>query len=247
MLKREGCRIMQVMILGVLIATLVLCLPVAAKPVVITGPTVITAPGTYILTKDIIASSAVRCIEIKVPNVTLDGQGHLISGIGKSGSSGVYVTESMVNAGPGSVVIRGVKVKNWDQGITIYRTKTSIEQCTATGNKQGITLQFASGTTITGSTASNNVRMGFNLYDTTRAFITGNTLIGNYAGIGLLSSPEGTISGNSITNNTIGVVAESSPRPTIRNNLFTRNGEAITISHSEGAIINGNRIIPRSR
>ena len=139
-----------------------------------------------------------------------------------------------------------MKVKNWDQGITISTTRASIERCTAIGNTQGITLKFAAGTTITGCTASHNTRMGLDLHDATKAVMTENTLIGNAGGIGLLTSQGATISANRITNNTWGVVAESSNSPTIKNNMFTKNGDAIVLSHSTGAIIAGNRIIPRS-
>ena len=244
MLKREVGSFIKVIILGVLIAGLVICLPVAAAPVVISGPTVITAPGTYILTRDIVSSSAVRCIDIRATNVVFDGQGHTISGSGKPGTSGVYVGKV---PSPGSVTIKRVKVKNWDQGITISSTiGNSIERCTAIGNTQGITLKFASGTTITGCTASHNTRMGLDLHDSHKAVMTGNTLIGNAGGIGLLTSHGATISANRITNNTWGVVAESSNSPTIKNNMFTKNGDAIVLSHSTGAIIAGNRIIPRS-
>lgn len=241
MIKRETGRFIQVIVLCVLVAGPLICLPVAAAPVAISGPTVITAPGNYILTRDIVSSSTVRCIEIRAPNVVFDGQGHLISGSGQSGTSGVYVASGL-SSGP--VTIRDVRVKNWDLGITISTTRASIERCTATENTQGITLRFAAGTRITGCTASNNTRMGLDLHDTTRAVLTRNTLTGNAAGVGLLTSPGATVYSNTITKNTWGVVAESSNNPVIKNNLFVLNGEAIVLSHSAGAVISGNRIIP---
>jgi len=242
MLGREGKRYLSGILLLMLIAGGVICYQAAAAPIAVTGPTVITAPGTYILTRDIISNNTSRCIEIRAPNVTFDGRGHQICGSGMAGSSGISIAGSL-SSGP--VTIRGVKVMNWDQGITVTTSRAIIERCTATENNQGFTLVYATGTSITGCTAANNTRMGFDLHDSARVVMTGNTLSGNTGGIGLLTSPGATITANNIRNNTWGVVAESSDRPVIRNNLFMMNGDAIVLSHSTGAIIGGNRIIPR--
>lgn len=59
----------------------------------ITGCTVISIPGVYVLTQDISGTYSGQnwCIKIVASNVILDGQGHSLTGSGKDWTAGIVV------------------------------------------------------------------------------------------------------------------------------------------------------------
>ncbi len=60
----------------------VLALAAAVSAVPVTGPVVITAPGTYELGTDIAGAGENAAIEIRASDVVLEGNGHAIVGNG---------------------------------------------------------------------------------------------------------------------------------------------------------------------
>ncbi len=165
--------------------------------------TVISAPGSYLLTNNITAKatdlksvggSIPTCILIKANFVTLDLGGFTISGPGTSplGAFGVYV--------PGGIGTRGTRVRNgsvtnFDRGIAFEGDAGSAEDVNLIGNDVGVTFdglgsarnvrahandEFGilcfggGGVSVRDSEAWNNGNSGINLVS-----CTGNSVIGN--------------------------------------------------------------------
>jgi parallel beta-helix repeat protein len=90
---------------------------IAAQPNPITSCMVIDTPGNYTLTRNIQDSDAPICIDIQIRNygiVEIDGHDHTIDGIDAPGSIGIGFANEM----DGRMVIRDVKVSDWDRGIS---------------------------------------------------------------------------------------------------------------------------------
>lgn len=178
--------------LGLLVAGLFLVS--SASAVDVTGPVVIDRPGTYVLQKDIISTSEPVCIEIRSSDVTLEGNGHVISGKDISNSCGVLVHgESTLS----NVNVRNVVVRDWYFGVYYWGAKQgSIRNVDATGNFFGISLNPGAGVSINDNVLRGNTH-GLVLTSSTGTTISGNRISGNEReGISFASS-----SGNTITNN----------------------------------------------
>jgi len=87
----------------------------------ISSCTAIVSPGTYTLTTNIIDNTTTNCIAISSSDVTLEGNGKLVSG---DGSRGIYVynpTNTLSN-----VVIRNVTLSTWADGIVLQNVDNSL-------------------------------------------------------------------------------------------------------------------------
>lgn len=101
--------------------------------------TTITEPGTYELTEDIEDSEEERCIDIRVDGeVILDGNGHLIDGVGDDNTVGIFALATRGS----SYEISDVEVSDWDEGIRANRVTgnafVGLEGIEAHHNKDGI-------------------------------------------------------------------------------------------------------------
>ena len=177
--------------LGLLVAGLLLVS--SASAVDVTGPVVIDRPGTYVLQKDISTSEPV-CIEIRSSDVTLEGNGHVISGNDISNSCGVLVHGASTLS---NVNVRNIVVRDWYFGVYYWgANQGSIRNVDATSNFFGISLNPGTGVSINDNVLRGNTH-GLVLTSSTGTTISGNRIFGNEReGISLASS-----SGNTITNN----------------------------------------------
>lgn len=216
---------------GLLALVLLAAIPAALGATSITGPTVISSPGTYVLTQDITGGSP--AIWVKSSGVTIDGNGHTIRGSG--GSYGILVNKDGTTLS--GVTIKNVRVQNWNcgiylkgvasssvsgvtavsngkAGINLRTTRgTTISGCTVSGNQQGILLwQDCDGNTITGNTMKDNSDMGLWMagtgrtgsgivYDSTGNTVSNNVATGNRYGLYLDFTRDNTVTGNRAANN----------------------------------------------
>ena len=138
---------------GLLALVLLAAIPAALGATSITGPTVISSPGTYVLAKDI-AGGKSPAIWVKSSGVTIDGNGHTIRGAG--GSYGILVNKDGTTLT--GVTIKNVRLENWNCGIYFKGVASSTASgVTAVSNgKAGINLRTTRGTTISGCTVTGN-------------------------------------------------------------------------------------------
>src|SRR5665647_406139 len=97
-------RFVRIALLLLLVLPALLLVFGSASATLVTGPMVITEPGTYQLGQDIPAGGAGVCIEVLCSDVTIEGNGHTIEGSGGEYSCGVLVH--------GSGPLSNVRVQN---------------------------------------------------------------------------------------------------------------------------------------
>lgn len=183
--------------------------------------TTINYPGYYILTSDIINSSAKSCINITSSDVVFDGVGHTIDGLNSLDTYGVNVyspTTTLTN-----VTIKNVYLTDWSRGIFYNNTING----NIANNSGSFYLIY-----------SNNNKL---INNTGRVYLShsnDNTLVNNIVnnegpGIGLDNSENNTLIGNTLYNNIVaGIALTSSDNNTLENNTAYSNQNGIYISYS---------------
>jgi len=122
----------------------------------ITGPTVITAPGSYYLENDIQNCTEPVAILIQCSNVVLDGKGKTIDGTDKAGSVGIRIYNAAMTLV--NVVVRNVICSDWTNGVYLTDVKNSVfEKITATSNSNyGVLVEHSTGNTFNKLTLREN-------------------------------------------------------------------------------------------
>jgi hypothetical protein len=194
----------------------------------ITGPIVITEPGTYRLANDIVNSAASVCIDIRVDGVTIDGQGFLVDGVGAPDSSGVRIAWTRSDAP--DTIVRNLRLANWDAGIDLYKAvHPNVLHCAFRENAIGI-----------------------NGYAVNDAEIRSSTFFSNGAGVSLSGASEAVISDCSFSKNTFGISLGQfipSSSVSIRRNTIDRSEDtAILVAEGSGpVVVESNRITSSGR
>jgi parallel beta-helix repeat protein len=135
---------------------------IAAIP--ITGPTVISEPGSYYLANDIKDSNQPVAILIECSNVVLNGMGKTIDGIDKAESYGIKIYNAAMTLV--NVVITNVVLSDWDSGMFINDVMNSkFEKITSVNNvNHGILVAHSMYNTFSKITTTNNGGVGVLLY-----------------------------------------------------------------------------------
>lgn len=182
-------------------------------------------------------------IQIDSDYITLDGNGHTVSGTGyqevvyllsrtgvmlknlnvkNADYSGIYISHSNNNT------LSGNTISNNYLGIMLYFSNSN----TITGNTAeynavgGIHTMYSTNNTFTGNTVSNNHLAGFYFDNSSNNTLTDNIVVGNtgvYGGICLdRGSSNNSLVGNIVLNNTFGFVIFGGYSPAY-NNAFVAN------------------------
>jgi len=206
--------------------------------------TTISAPGTYILTTNILNSGATKCIEITSSNVIFDGAGYTVDGIDTQSTYGVYVYNSSTTLN--NVSVKNLRVTDWWDGITFQNAQNgSISNNTASSNaNDGILIDSSSNNTLTNNTANSNSDSGIFLQSSSNNnIITNNTANSNSrSGIRLVDSSDyNNISNNTANLNTYeGIYFYSSNNNTLTNNTANSNSYGIYLETSSSNTLTSN-------
>ena len=201
----------KILIAGILvIVALLLAQPVTAY-MSITGPTVITSPGQYVLKKNIVTNSVNNTIDIRSSDVLFDGMGHTIDG--KNGASELTndIWVGVSNTFLHNITVKNVTLKNRSHGIMFRNvTASHVINCVIVQSGQdGIRVAGGYRITLTNNTIRNS----------------------SIRGITLTASYNNTVSNNTITNNLYGLrISEGSSNNTIYNNYFKNAWNLIPVS-----------------
>jgi len=144
------------------------------------APYVITAPGAYYLTTNLV--SAGHGIVVQAPNVTLDLMGFTVSGDGESGDYGIYLQGSAEVPLSGVTVCNG-RVEGFHFGLyAAYLSHSRLEALQVTRNTaagmlfSGVGGSACSGNRITACTLSRNATFGLYVQCQSGGSIQGNVI-----------------------------------------------------------------------
>ncbi|QIO20969.1 right-handed parallel beta-helix repeat-containing protein [Haloarcula sp. JP-L23] len=129
----------------------------------ISSCTVLDDSGRYELTRDLAAETGV-CLYVRSGDVTIDGNGHTVTGSGAPDSTGVLVFNGTVDQrrrGPelSNVTVRDLRVRGWQTGVGLGvfahdGPRATLENVTAADNHVGVRLLDADRSTLRNVTAS---------------------------------------------------------------------------------------------
>ncbi|WP_411966689.1 right-handed parallel beta-helix repeat-containing protein [Haloferax sp. YSSS75] len=224
---------------------------VPSDAIPIDGPTVITEPGYYVLTKDIVAKSGETLIRVEpgVNGVTIDGQGHLLEGCGK----GTYPYCTGIDVGEYSesptenFTLKNLHVTGFETGITLGDfSGGEIHDVKVTRCGRGLWYLNASDVAVTDSILAKNrtaidATEGGNGNVFRRNRITKNDSVSFF---NETSADELVFENNRVDYNGRGLsIAGGTVAPSITGNFFFQNGSVLSIEELSGGLIRGNRII----
>jgi parallel beta-helix repeat protein len=171
---------------------------VAADSIEITDCTTIDEPGEYVLSDDL-SSSTDYCLLIYAEDVTIDGQGHTLSGDGTG--KGIVVDAD-------GLTVRNLTVTNFEDGI--YSTdigghKTTLEDSVVTANETGVELTRVSEFDVDNSIITDN---GTGIADTagSQIAVAQSTLTRNNTAVSTSFGNSVELSKSSITENGRGIL-----------------------------------------
>jgi len=197
------------------------------------------ATKTCSMTTDITSQTYLNEIEIVSDGVTLDGNGHTITGPGTYAGTGVYLS------GRSGVTIKNLNINNfgYNYGISLSNSNNNyLTGINASNNGYGIFLDSSNNNTLNGNEASNS-KIGIYLYG------SNNTLSGNFAnsnhnsgsGSGIyLAGSSNMLIGNNASNNDCGIFSVYTSSNTLSGNNASNNYYGISLSGFNNTLINNN-------
>lgn len=209
-------------ILPLLCTLLALAAAVTATAVPVTGPVVITAPGTYELGADIAGANA--SIEIRASDVVLDGNGHAIIGTGAGALAGILV-QGGAGAPADGVEIRNLTLRSWQYGIhAIGVSGLVLDHVSARENSDhGIYLFSVENSTITNCTSVANQGSGIVLSDVSQDNVIADSTASEngHNGLMLIAATHNRLHGNTVRSNVVyGIDGYLARENVITDNLF---------------------------
>jgi parallel beta-helix repeat protein len=185
-------------------------------------------------------------------NITIDGNGLALEGIGTVDSKGIYISDVS------SITVKNTYIKGFYSGIYLNSTSNnSISQNTIAGNAYGVELcnitqsgyelQFnhgSSNNTISGNSITNSSGHGIVLLYSSNNSIYGNDITNSSGnGIELDSSSYNNIHGNIVTGNGLyGIWFVLSYNNTVSRNNVTANQDGVWLYGSSNNTVSGNNI-----
>ncbi|MBV0923748.1 right-handed parallel beta-helix repeat-containing protein [Halomicroarcula limicola] len=127
--------------------------------------TTITEPGRYELTTDLQDSGVETCIRVRSDDVVIDGDGHVVDGVGRNDTVGVRVFNGTdgERVGPelANVTVTDLRVRDWERGVVageIFRGGPTlrVSDLDARGNGGGLLLYDAEDSTVENVTLAEN-------------------------------------------------------------------------------------------
>jgi parallel beta-helix repeat protein len=240
---------------GLVALVLIAAIPAVLGATTITGPTVISSPGTYVLAKDITGGKS-PAITVQSSGVTLDGNGHTIRGKDASGSFGILVNKGGKTLT--DVTIKNVRLQDWQDGLYFKGVNNGrIESVTSTSNtRAGISLRESNNNVITGCTVSGNSQ-GMYVWSKCSGNLIQSCTMSNNKEMGLWLASTGRTSsgivydskGNRVIGNTatgngrMGLYVDFTTGNTLSGNTVTNNDDhGIFLDYSSGNTVTNNRV-----
>jgi parallel beta-helix repeat protein len=158
----------------------------AAAPIMVkrvhtckTKPFVANKPGTlYIVVNDLMAkSTSGDCIDVTAPGVTVDLNGHTLTGNGTGAGAGINIMAQGTGAHITSSLPGGT-ITAFGTGVRDLASSALIENLVVSGNlAAGIHLSSVDGSAVDANFVNNNLRYGIYLEDTTNCVVQHNAQV----------------------------------------------------------------------
>lgn len=218
---------------------------------------VIDEPGYYELTTDLENDST--CIRIAASNVTLDGNGHTITGTSETADTAVLVRQDDDGGVPENVTVQNLHVEDWERGVA-FRLANDAAVRNVTATNASIVLNHVDRGTVTESGVRNGTISATTSWDVVvrnttlhqssvelGSFVHGATvrgIDGDGASVSVVSSDnvtvhESNLSGISLSDVDDTVIAHNSPDETGRFGVWIDSLGAGTVTIT-GNTITGN-------
>ena len=201
-----------------------LTLAVSVTAVSVTGPVVITAPGTYQLEADIAGAGETAGIDVRAPDVVIEGNGHTIVGSSARDIPGILV-HGAAGTPADRVEIRNLSLQDWQYGIhAIGVSGLVLDRVTARENRDhGLYLFSVTNSTVRNCTTTTNRGSGLVLSDVSQDnLVEAVNVSGNeHNGLMLIASGRNRLLGNTVRNNgAYGIDGYLARENVIADNLF---------------------------
>ena len=141
----------------------------------ITGCRVITKPGTYYVTRDLVNVRCPIAIDIRCSNVVIVGNNHLIDGLDGLSTAGIRVGSTSGGTYLSNVQVRNVRLTDWGNGLLVQQTKSvKISNVQSRSNRNyGISIFLGSKpVAISSCTVESNGVGGIDVTDNCQATIS---------------------------------------------------------------------------
>ncbi|WP_158057908.1 right-handed parallel beta-helix repeat-containing protein [Halorussus halophilus] len=221
-----------------------------ASPQQIDSCTTITESGRYVLTGDIVNSTAETCIRIEASDVVFDGGGHVVDGnwsvlrnrtVGDENITEEYLNDSEIPA-----TTPNPTTNRWAyHGVFVTgSSNVTVTAVTTTDWVYGVAVAGTSDGLVTGVTTEQTVT-GVGLYRTTGIRATENQLTNNSVGIVLDGLDGGSATVNSIVESKLdGIALLDSTGVTVSNNTVNRTQryDGIYLRNSSRNVITRNTV-----
>jgi parallel beta-helix repeat protein len=242
----------KILVVVLSIVALVLAQPVIAYTSV-TGPTIISSPGQYILENDIINGTINNTIEIRSSDVFFDGMNNTIDGVN---GNVVYTNDIWVGSFPlflNNITIQNITLKNRSHGIFFRNvTNSNAINCIIDQNGQdGIRIEGGDYLTLTNNTITNSSYRGISLTNSNFIQISNSSIeylqgvqgIGG-TGIRLDSSSSNFIQENILSNNNLHGISlnVSNDNRILNNTIFNNQYDGMELDDSSNNLILNNTI-----
>jgi parallel beta-helix repeat protein len=236
----------------IVVTLLALALPAylsaAEGRIPISGQTVIDNPGSYIVTQDFSVDSS-NGISIRASHVTVDLDGHTITGTGATPGDVIKIQGSYYD-----VHVRNGKIVGGDHGVMFDIPsgggEFSVEDLTVSQSK-GIRLNGASGTgnwlrcTVQRNSVTDSTDCGIALTYTNNGRIEENVISGSISsGVQLYNALNVLVRENTLTENAAGLSVSGTVNNVliIENVVSSNTGTGIFLAAAENAVVDRNTI-----
>jgi len=186
-------------------------------------PFAILAPGNYVVTANLTCPAG-DGITITASNVSLNLNGHIITGSGSGDGIRVAPTSGRLNhvgiSGPGLI-------RTFELGIEVRSSDDAqVSLMTVAGNSAGVLGADVNRLTIGSNVIARNPNGGLGLSVSVNATVTGNQVVGNGIGIGFNVGSGNTFSGNTVSGNSAQGIGISANNSRVSSNITNGNGGA---------------------
>ncbi len=194
----------------------------------ITGCRVITKPGTYYVTRDLVNVRCPIAIDVRCSNVAIVGNNHLIDGIDSSSSTGIRVGSTSGGTYLSNVQVRNLRLTDWGTGLSVVRTKSvRITSVQSKSNRyDGISVSFGSSpVAISSCTVESNGGAGIGVSDNCQVTISSSRVASNLGNGIEAETSSVSVSGSTIQGNKKTGIDYARCGGTVSKNLINANGK----------------------